>query len=230
MAAHANPLLDFASPAAALAERDVRGKPESAIAKLAILHAEAEETSRLANLLGRSLHAAIAIPLAAMVPISLSADIGAAPRVAWAVLIIVASLAIARTYANTIGRPFERVALHSFANDLTAVLLFSGIAWGAGAFLVLPQSAPVGSALVFAVAPALGLGLLLRDRRAILLFLAPAAALTAFACVLRPFSAGTLNAVLVLIACAILAAALTVIDRRDAASKAQSAALGLLDA
>ena len=229
MAAHANPLLDFASPAAALAE-DLRNKPSSAVAKLAILHAEAEETSRLAKLLGRSLHAAIALPLAAMMPIALSADAGAAPRVAWAVLIIVASLAIARAYANTIGRPFERAALHTFANDLTAVLLYCGIAWGAGAFLVLSQSSPVGSALVFATAPALGLGLLLRDRRAILLFLAPAAALTAFACVLRPFSAGTMNAVLVLIACAILAAALIVIDRREADRRERSTALDLLDA
>ena len=229
MAAHANSLLDFASPATTPSE-DIRSRPGSAVAKLAILHAEAEETSRLGNLLGRSLHAAIALPLAAMVPISLSADVGAAPRVAWAVLIIVASLAIARAYANSIGRPFERVALHSFANDLTAVLLYCGIAWGAGAFLVLPQSAPVGSALVFAVAPALGLGLLLRDRRAILLFLAPASALTAFACVLRPFSAGAMNATMVLVACAILAAALIVIDRREAESRAQSTALDLLNA
>ena len=229
MAAHANPLLDLSLPAPTLAA-DTRHMPESAIAKLAVLHAEAEETAHLSNLLGRSLHAAIAIPLAAMVPIGLSADVGAAPRVAWAVLIIVASLAIARTYASAIGRPFERVALHSFANDLTAVLLYSGIAWGAGAFLVLPQSAPVGAALVFAAAPALGLGLLLRDRRAILLFLAPAAALTAFACVLRPFSAGTMNAELVLVACAFLAAALIVIDRREAGRRAQGMPFNLLDA
>lgn len=228
MAARANPLFDFSSPAPTLAE-DVRRSPHNAIATLAILHAEAEETSRLANLLGRALHAAIALPLAAMAPIILSSEAGAAPRVAWAVLIIVASLALARTYANTIGRPFERVALHTFANDLTAVLLYCGIAWGAGAFLVLPQSAPVGSALVFAVAPALGLGLLLRDRRAILLFLAPAAALTAFACVLRSFSAGTMNAALVLIACAVLAGALILIDRREAENRAQSTALNLLD-
>ena len=229
MAARANSLFDLVSPVTALAE-DVRGGPNSAVAKLAILHAEAEETSRLAKLLSRSLHAAVALPLAAMVPIILSADAGTAPRVAWAVLMIVASLALARAYASAINRPFERVALHTFANDLTAVLLYCGIAWGAGAFLVLPQSAPVGSALVFTAAPALGLGLLLRDRRAILLFLAPAAALTAFACVLRPFSAGTMNATLVLIACAILAGALILIDRREAQNRAQSIAQDLRDA
>lgn len=229
MAVRALSFFDFAPTADTLAE-DIRGNPANAVAKLAILHAEAEETSRLANLLGRSLHAAIALPLAAMVPIILSSDAGAAPRVAWAVLVVVASLAIAKTYASAIGRPFERAALHSFANDLTAVLLYSGIAWGAGAFLVLSQSVPVGAALVFATAPALGLGLLLRDRRAILLFLAPAAALTAFACVLRPFSAGTMNAALVLIASAIVASALIIIDRRETTNRAQGLALNLLDA
>lgn len=226
MAARA--FLDFAAPDTALAD-DIRGNPRSAMAKLAVLHAEAEETSRLANLLGRSLHAAIALPLAAMIPIVLSSNAGAAPRVAWAVLVIVASMAIARAYAGAIDRPFERAALHAFANDLTAVLLYCGIAWGAGAFLVLSQLAPVGSALVFAAAPALGLGVLLRDRRAVLIFLAPAAALTAFACVLRPFTAGTMNATLVLVASAIVAGALVIIDRREADSRAQSAALDLLN-
>ena len=99
MAARA--FLDFAAPDTALAD-DIRGNPRSAMAKLAVLHAEAEETSRLANLLGRSLHAAIALPLAAMIPIVLSSSAGAAPRVAWAVLVIVASMAIARAYAGAI--------------------------------------------------------------------------------------------------------------------------------
>ena len=227
MAAQANPFFAISMPDALA--NDVRNAPADAVAKLAVLHAEAEETARLANLLGRALHAAIALPLAATLVIALSSGTSVAPRAAWAVLVAVASLAIARAYANAIGRPFERAALHSFAQDLTAVLVYSGCAWGAGAFLVLPGSAPVGSALMFAAGPALGIGLLLRERRAVLFFLAPVAALTSFACVLRQFSEGTMNAALVLIASAIVAAALILFHRREASISPDAATFDLLN-
>jgi ABC-type Mn2+/Zn2+ transport system permease subunit len=138
-------------------------------------------------------------------------------------------LAIARAYATAAGRLFERAALHAFAQDLTAALVYSGCAWGAGAFLVLPGSAPIGSALVFAAVPALGIGLLLRERRAVLFFLAPVAALTSFACVLRQFSDGTMNAALVLIASAIVAATLILFHRREAGLAPDAATFDLLN-
>lgn len=213
MVARANPFFDIAASPVADEERDTSG---SAIARLARVHAEAQETARLSNLLGRSLHAAFALPLAAALTVWLSHDVGTAPCVAWAVLILVASLSIARAYASAMRHPFERPVLQAFARDLSAVILYAGFAWGAGAFLVLSHSAPIGAALVFAVAPALGLGAILRTRNAILVFLAPVAALTSFACVLRPFTAGAMNAAFVLIACAVIAWALSAVGRRAA--------------
>jgi hypothetical protein len=227
MAARANPFFELA--ASTTFADDIRAEPENAVARLAILHAEAQETARLSNLLARSLHAAIALPLAATLAIAISSA-GAAPRVAWAVLVVVASFAIARAYAGAVGRPFERDALYAFARDLTAVIFYAGFAWGTGAFLVLPATAPVGSALIFAAAPALGIGLLLRERRAVLFFLAPAAALTSCACLLRSFTAGATNAALVLIASSIVAGALILIDRREASARADSATPDLLNA
>jgi len=227
MAAKANPFFAISTPDALA--NDVRNAPADAVAKLAVLHAEAEETARLANLLSRALHAAIALPLAATLVIALSSGTSVAPRAAWAVLVAVASLAIARAYAAAIGRPFERAALHAFAQDLMEVLVYSGCAWGAGAFLVLPGSAPVGSALVFAAAPALGIGLLLRERRAVLFFLAPVATLTSFACVLRQFSDGATNAALVLIASAVVAAALILFNRRETSMSPDAATFDLLN-
>ncbi len=227
MAAQANPFFAIATPDALA--NDVRNAPADAVAKLAVLHAEAEETARLAALLGRALHAAIALPLAATLVIALSSGSTIAPRVAWAVLVAMASLAIARAYASAVGRPFERAALRAFAHDLMAVLVYSGCAWGAGAFLVLPGSAPVGSALVFAAAPALGIGLLLREPRAVLFFLAPVATLTSFACVLRQFSEATMNAALVLIASAIVAAALILFSRRETTMAPDAATFDLLN-
>lgn len=213
MVARANPLFDD-SPFDDVTLGDARTEARSAIARLAILHAEAEETARLSNLLGRSFYVAIVLPLAAGVTIAFSTAAGAPRCVSWAVLVIMASLAIARAYSVTISQPFERAALKAFSQDLSAVLLYAGFAWGTGAFLVLASSAPIGTAVLFASAPTLALALLLRERNAVFLFLAPVVALTSFACVLRPFSSGALQAALVLIFCTAVAGAIFAIDRR----------------
>jgi hypothetical protein len=218
MAARVKSLFDIAAPARS---EDVRAEPRSAIARLAILHAEAAETARLSNLLGRSLYAALALPLAAALTVTLSTGVGMPPRVAWAVLVVAASLAIARAYASAIGQPFERAVLQAFAQDLNAVLLYAGFAWGAGAFLVLAKAAPIGTAVLFASAPVLVLALVLRERNAVLLFLAPVVTLTSFACVLRPFTGGALDAALVLISCALVASLIVAADHRRTKVAAQ---------
>jgi len=213
MSAHANPLSGMSAtvqPASDSVPSDHRG----AIVKLAILHAEAAETARLSNLLGRSFYVAIMLPIAAALTIAFSTAAGAPRCVAWAILVIAASLAIARAYAVTINQPFERSALHSFSRDLSVVLLYAGIAWGAGAFLVVTNGALIGTAVLFASAPTLAVALLLRERNAVLLFLAPVVTLTAFACVLRPFADGPLQAALVLMASALVGGAIFAADRR----------------
>jgi hypothetical protein len=213
MSAHANPQFEQ-SEAARPVSSTVQTDPRSAIARLAVLHAEAAETARLSNLLGRSFYAAITLPIAAGVTIAFSTAAGAPRCMAWAILVIAASLAIARAYSVTIGEPFERAALDAFSRDLSVVLLYAGLAWGAGAFLVLTNGAPIGAAVLFASAPTLALALLLRERNAVLLFLAPVVTLTSFACVLRPFSDGPLQAALVLMACALVGGAIFIADRR----------------
>ena len=213
MAQTANPFLDIAAPATT---PDIAIEPRSAVARLAQMHAEAVETARLANLLGRTLHAAIALPVMAVLALLIGGGAGVSSTVCWAIFIALASLAIARTYAHAIRQPFERAALLSFAEDLSACLLYSGFAWGSGAFLAIAVGAPAGVALLFAGVPALTLALLLRERQAVLLFLAPVAGLTAFACVLRPFAGGALAAASVLIACAIVAGILIVVSRQFA--------------
>jgi hypothetical protein len=74
------------------------------------------------------------------------------------------------------------------AADMRAILLYLGVAWGAGAFLALtPQALPIAA---FAVVPTLALALLLRDRPAILAFGAPVTALAATALWLRTGDTG----------------------------------------
>jgi hypothetical protein len=70
---------------------------------------------------------------------------------------------------------------------------------------------------------------LLRERRAVLFFLAPVATLTSFACVLRQFSDGATNAALVLIASAVVAAALILFNRRETSMSPDAATFDLLN-
>lgn len=182
------------------------------VAHLASLHREAEETARLANLLGRSIHMAVVLPILAAATLALGGT-GLAESVTWMIFVLAASGAIGVCYRRTIAVPFERAALKSFSRDLSAILAFGGFAWGAGAFLALPASAGIGTVVLFAAGAATAVAVLLRERESAFLFLAPVAGLASFACVLRPLDAGALGAALILIACAAVAAGATVAGR-----------------
>ena len=139
--------------------------------------------------MGRSLHFAIALPVLAGVTLVFG-RVGIAESATWAALVLAASLAVGVSYRRTIGQPFERAALKSFSQDMSAILLFAGFAWGAGAFLALPATAGIGAVVLFAAGTSAAVALLLRERESAFLFLAPAAALASFACVLRPLDGG----------------------------------------
>ena len=197
-------------------ETERQSGQSAGIAKLAHLHAEAEETARLANLLGRSLYAAIALPALALLTLALVNSAQLARPLIWCGFVAAAAVAMLRAYFQTIGRPFERAALRSFAADMSAILMFAGFAWGAGAFLALPAGSGVASAILFAAVPGIAVAALLREREAVFLFLAPIATLTSFASVLRPFADGPLSAALILIACGLIAGAAALRARRGA--------------
>ena len=155
------------------------------VARLAALHAEARETARLANLLGRSAYAVLALPAMTLATLVLSGlGGGLVQALVWMVFMAVATGAILFAYRRTIGQPFERTALKSFSQDLSAILVFAGFAWGAGAFLAMAPNMAIGEPALFVATAAATIGLLLREREMVFLFLAPAAALTSFACVL----------------------------------------------
>jgi hypothetical protein len=198
----------------------------SGLAKLAELHAEAEETARLANLLGRSLYVAISLALFGVVTVTLSDGVNLVRQVVWCGFVATASVAILVAYAHAMRQPFERFTLKTFASDITAILLFAGFAWGAGAFLVLPAGTGVVSSMLFAVVPAVAIGAFLREREALFLFLAPVTGLTAFASVLVPFADGMLGAGMILVASAAVAGGAVLLDRRPGDS-GDAAMLGL---
>jgi len=196
------------------------------IARLKALHNEAEETARLANILGRSLYAGLALPVLAILTVALSVEMSPAPQLIWCLFVGVVSIAILVAYRHAMRQPFERASLQHFAKDLSAILLFAGFAWGSGAFLALPAGIQPIAALVFASAPALIIAYLLRDRQALFLFLAPVTALSAAACLLKPFAGGAWAALLTVLAAAVIAGA-TVLYERLTGEKSKPAMLAL---
>ncbi len=188
------------------------------VARLAALHAEAQETAKLANLLGRSIHAASTLVLMG-IPVLTMGGAGLIKSLTWAAFVLTAAGAIVVAYRRAIRQPFERDALKSFSYDLRAILLFAGFAWGAGAFLALPVDTATTTIILFTSGACAVIAFLLRDLKSTFLFLAPVAALSSFACVLRPLAGGALDAASALIACglvAVLAASATRATARDA--------------
>jgi hypothetical protein len=195
-----------------LPEQPVRERAAS-LAKLKALHAEAEETARLANLLGRSGYVGAALPFLAIVTIGLSVEMNPAPQMVWLVFVGAVALAMLFAYRHAMKRPFERDALKSYAKDLSAILLFAGFAWGAGAFLALPAGTSLAAAIAFALLPAVAIAYLLRDREALFLFLAPVTGLTTAACLLKPFAGSWSAAGAVIAAAAVLVGVLHLYER-----------------
>lgn len=207
------------TPASAVLPEQPQTKPVSAermgaITKLARLHAEAEETARLANLLGRSVYVAILLPVLAILTVGLSGMSELNRQIVWIGFVAAVSLGIGTAYAHAMRRPFERDALRDFAKDLSAILLFAGFAWGAGAFLALPAGLATMAAVAFVAVPAIAVAALLREREAVFLFLAPVATLSAFASVLRPSTVGALDAGLIVLTSAAIAVTAAFADPR----------------
>ena len=178
------------------------------------LHDEARETAILANLLGRAPYVAGALTIFTVAAIA--ANLGTMPvaeLATWAVLMLIGIGPIIRCYVRTIAQPFELGALREFSADLHAILLYCGFAWGAGAYLAIGPSASALGLLAFTAGAALVIAAILRTKEIALGFVAPVAALAAFAAVLRPFPTGPLGAAFVLIACAAVAYAIFWADR-----------------
>lgn len=186
-------------------------RPE--IGRLAALHEEARETALLANILGHAPAAAISLSVAIVITVSLTRGASLAPLLAWITLVGIGLGALVRAYSQAIRAPFERAPLRAFHEDLKAIMLYGGFAWGAGAYLALPETASLPLLLVFAVGGCAIVATTLRTRATTLAFIAPVATLSAFAAVLRPLESGALGAALVLIGCAAVVAGLYATER-----------------
>lgn len=170
-------------PGETLAEAPALFRPTHAyLAHLAALHDEAAETAYLANLLGRAPWAAGLLGAVGLVTICMNADLAS---LSWLVLIGLAVGVVARRYQQTIVAPFARPALKLFAQDLSAVLLYAGFAWGAGIFLALPAGTSAAVAIAFTAGTAVAIATILRARDVAFCFVVPATAMGTFCALMR---------------------------------------------
>ena len=176
-----------------------------ALHRLSRLHEEAVETAQLANLLGRAPFVGwVLIAGLGVVALTSAGAVPLSPLVLWCLFTAASALVILRLYQRTSAVAFELMPLRAFAADLDAALLFAGFAWGAGAFLALPDGASALTLMLFAAGTAAGVGALLRARPS-LYFLVPAVILPAMAAFLRPLPDAPLAATLVLLLGALVA-------------------------
>ena len=178
------PAFDPARFARILCDTDI---PREAMARLPALHREVARDLHLSQFLGRSPRFCIALMLAGMVTLIwtfhdgsgnvLAADFGT--DFIWATSILIGIVAMTRTTIRGFARNPGLVPLEHTASELRLLLLYTGTAWGTGAFLAMPALPSPALALVFAIGPSLACALILKDQKGVIAFSAPVALLTA---------------------------------------------------
>ena len=125
---------------------------------------------------------------------SLKADFG------WSLLVLLGVVAMIRNHIRGFARSLRRIPLQEAASDLRVLLLYSGVAWGAGAWLVMPVMPSPLLALGFALLPPLVLVMMLEDEKAAAAFTMPVVLLTAGAALTQDWHGAVWVAGIVLIA------------------------------
>lgn len=166
-------LTEWNAPAPAFDPGIADPVPHAALARLPDLYREQAGDLALQRLLARSPIACTTLMLAAAVMLPLSGA-GLKAGFGWSVLVLIGVTAMVRNFIRGAARSLRRVPLQEAAHDLRVLLLYSGAAWASGAYLLMPDLPAPALAFTFAVAPALALGLILKDRVANIAFTAPA--------------------------------------------------------
>jgi hypothetical protein len=183
-------LPEFATPHADNAPAPLAGPliasvPGAALRRLPELHDESRLALRRARLMTRAVPAAGSL-LALGTLAAMFGGGALTPTFAWSLLVF---LGVGAVLASHLRAASVFKDLPGSAADMRAILLYLGVAWGAGAFLALAPEPVV--LVLFALAPSLVLARLLGDLPAILAFTAPATLLTFAALSLRT---GNMNA------------------------------------
>lgn len=154
----------------------------AALDRLRVLHGEAGRNFREAQFLARAPGGCVVLMLTGAVALAWAGAAGGASlkaSFAWAALLLFGIVAIIRLHIRGFALSLRRTPLAEAAADLRLLLLYSGLVWGGGAFLIMPELPGPALVFLFATAPSAALAFTLRDARGFAAFAAPASLLTA---------------------------------------------------
>lgn len=157
--------------------------PDVALARLSRLRDEAGRDLCLAHFLASAPKACMVLLVAGTL-MALSSVRGLASEFTWGMMLLAGIVAITAGHIRNFAVARPEQSLQAAAAHLRGLLLYTGLAWGSGALLVLPAQPMPVLFFVFAVAPALLLGLILKDQKAVAAFAAPVAVATVMAALL----------------------------------------------
>ncbi len=144
--------------------------PHAALTLLPALHHEAGRDLDLWRLLASSPRFCIALMLEGAMTLS-ATHAGLGAKFAWAAAILLGIVGLTRNHIEGFARSPRQIAPTNSARELRLILLYLGVVWGLGGFLVLPQ----GGVMVFAfvTGPLLTALLILKCERSALTFGTP---------------------------------------------------------
>ena len=150
--------------------------PHAALALLPALQREAGRDLDLWRFLAASPQFCVALMLEGAVAVGVGSGALDAAFV-WTAAILVGIAAVTGNHIRGVARSPRQIPLTDASRELRLLLLYLGIAWGFGAFLVLPQH-PV-LIFLFATIPSLTTALIFKDDKATIAFGAPTTLLSA---------------------------------------------------
>ena len=167
----------FPAPDAARPEKLAAAPiPRAALARLPLLRDQARHDLDLLCFLARVPQACLillAAGAATLVWARLSSGPAALEReFVWALLVLIGIAAMTGLHIMSYAQNSAPMPLHKAATALRRTLFYTGMAWGAGAFLAMPSQPSPALAALFAAVPSLGLGLLLGDQKGTTAFVA----------------------------------------------------------
>jgi len=177
--------------------------PREALALLPALYREADHDLQRWHFLSRAPQFCVAMMLEGAVIWAVS-DSGLGADFLWATAILTGIAAVTSNHIRGFARSPRQMPLADAARELRLLLLYLGLAWGAGAFLVLPQKPAL--AFVFAVLPVLVSILILKDKKGAAAFGSPVVFLTAGTALWGGWAHGAWTSAAILIAGASIAA------------------------
>ena len=180
------------------------GAPYDALALLSGLRGEAGQDLRLLRFLARSPRACLILMLAGAVALVWASDgpsnATLKSEFGWTLAVLIGIAAMTLNYIRGFARGLRRTPLHQAAHDLRLLLLYTGAAWGMGAFAVMPEMPAPALVACFAAGPSLALTLLLKDAQGAAAFTVPATLICAGAAISGAWPSGARVAGFLLIA------------------------------